>query len=284
MTRLFILGVAFVTAIATIRAQAPIFSTRREIVRVDVLVTKDGRTVRGLSAADFEVQDEGVPQHVSLATFEEVPINVILALDLSNSVSGERLEHLRTAGLAVLDDLKPADSGALVTFSHVVTVRQAPTQDVGLLRDALAGLEPGGRTALVDAAYAAMMLADSDPGRDLAIVFSDGGDTSSWLTPDQVLESARLLDVTVYSVSVGSPGNTQFLEDLRDLTGGRALKISSTSNLRQTFVDILDEFRHRYLISYSPRGVSKDGWHNLRVRVKGREVKVNARAGYHAGS
>jgi VWFA-related protein len=230
------------------------------------------------------VQDEGVPQQVSLATFDEVPLNVILALDLSHSVSGERLAHLRSAGRAVLDDLTPGDSGALVTFSHVVTVRQAPTQDVGLLCDALIGLEPGGRTALVDAAYAAMMLAESDPGRDLVIIFSDGRDTSSWLTPNRVLESARRLDVTVYSVSVRGSGNTRFLEDLRKLTGGRTIEISSTSNLTQTFVDILDEFRHRYLISYSPHGVSKDGWHSLRVRVKRREVKVNARAGYHAGS
>ncbi len=68
----------------------PTFSTKVEAVRVDVLVTEKGRPVAGLTAEDFEVFDNGVRQQPRLAAFEQMPINVTLALDASNSVVGDR--------------------------------------------------------------------------------------------------------------------------------------------------------------------------------------------------
>ena len=59
-----------------------------------------------------------------------------------------------------------------------------------------------------------------------------------------------------------------------------AIEIRSTAQLRATFVRILDEFRQRYLVSYSPANVPAEGWHPLTVRVKNRSVEVRARAGY----
>jgi hypothetical protein len=67
------------------------------------------------------------------------------------------------------------------------------------------------------------------------------------------------------------------------MTGGRSIAIESTRDLSSTFVRILEEFRMRYLISYSPEGVSGAGWHRLDVRVKGRGLTVKARPGYFAG-
>jgi hypothetical protein len=74
---------------ATIAAspQTPTFSSRLEVVRVDVLVTEDGRPVHGLKPADFDIRDEGVPQTVDIVSFEEIPLNVVLAMDISDSVS-----------------------------------------------------------------------------------------------------------------------------------------------------------------------------------------------------
>ena len=270
-------------ACATGHAQTPTFSVRRDAVRVDVLVSSAGRPVTGLRAADFDVRDEGVTQEVELVSGENTPIDAILVLDQSQSVSGERVHHLRSAGQAVVEALTPRDSGAVVTFSHIVTLRQAPTNDRHLLQQALRGVEPGGRTALIDAIYAALTLAESSPGRDLVIVFSDGIDTASWLTAERAMESARRSDATVYGVSIRDAGTAPLLEELTALSGGRSLAIASTSDLKTTFVAILDEFRRRYLLSYSPRGVSRDGWHRLQVRVKARDVKVTARTGYQAG-
>ena len=260
------------------------FSTRLEAVRVDVLAMENGRIVRGLSAADFEVLDNGVVQQVDLVSFEQLPINVILALDMSVSVSGERLEHLRSAGKAVIDGLASEDQAGLVTFSHAVLLRQRLTSAFGAVRKALDDVSPAGTTALVDGTFAAMTMGETDAGRDLLIVFSDGRDTASWLRPASVIDAARRADVTVYSVVVRDAQESRFLEDLSELTGGRVVEIGSTTDLRRTFLAILDEFRQRYLLSYSPRGVSKQGWHRLQVRVKGRRANVTARAGYQAGS
>ena len=261
------------------------FLSKIEVVRVDVLVTeKDGgRAIAGLGPSDFEVLDNGVPQQVDLVSFEQIPLNVILALDMSDSVAGERLDHLRGAGAALLAALKKGDQAALVTFSHLVVLGAGITGDVAPVQAAIELASGSGETALVDGTYAGMMLGESDAGRALLIVFSDGVDTSSWLSPDAVLDAAKRSDVVVYGVTAQSRLKPEFLRDLTSLTGGRLFEIEKTANLGATFLRILDEFRHRYLVSYTPRGVAKNGWHRLDVRVRNRKAAVKARPGYLAG-
>jgi VWFA-related protein len=265
-------------------AQQPAFSARVESVRVDVLVLDNGHPMRGLTAADFEIADNGVPQQVDLVSFEQIPLNVVLALDMSESLAGERLAQLQDASRAVLDGLTKDDQAALVTFSNVVALGAPLSKDVGAARSALADAHGFGETSLVDGVYAAMMVGESDVGRALLIVFSDGLDTSSWLSADAVLESAKRSDVVAYSAAIASVGGAPFLRELSALTGGTLYKMESTKDLRATFLAILEEFRHRYLVSYTPRGVARDGWHRLDVRVKNRRVTVKARPGYLAGS
>lgn len=261
-------------------AQQPTFSSRVDAVRVDVLVKDRGQIVRGLGSQDFEVRDNGVLQEIDLVRLDEVPLNVILGLDVSDSVNGERLEHLLSAGNALLDRLSGEDRAALLTFSHAVRLRQDLTRDVPLVRQALEAVTPSGETSLVDGTSAAIALSGSDVGRSLLLVFSDGVDTSSFLSPDAVLQSARRADVVAYGVAIRSRINPAFLKELGELTGGSVIEIESTTDLSQAFLRILDEFRQRYLLSYSPRGVPDAGWHRLEVRVKGRRATVSARAGY----
>ena len=277
--------IAVLLAVAT-HAQQPSFSARTESVRVDVLVTDGGRIVQGLSAADFEIRDEGVAQTVDLVSFQQLPIHVILALDLSYSVSGERLRDLRGASHALLDALGRDDRASLLTFNHAVSRRSTPSSDVGQLRRVLDTLEPEGvdgpgSTALADATYAALVSGEMEGGRSLALVFSDGVDTGSWLSPSRVLDVARRTGVVVYGVSVRGSGGS-FLGDLTEVTGGSAVEAESSRNLRAVFIRVLEEFRGRYLVSFSPKGVAKPGWHRLDVRVKGRRVNVKARPGYMA--
>jgi Ca-activated chloride channel family protein len=263
--------------------EIPTFSAGVEAIRLDVLVTNGDRVVVGLSAADFEVRDDGVLQDVVLVDTESLPTNVILALDTSGSVAGEPLEHLRRAGHALLGRLMPEDLAGLVTFSHEVTLREGLTRDVDRLRRALGVVEPRGETALVDGSYAAMMLGETDAGRDLLIVFSDGVDTSSWLRESQALEAARRCDVVVYGVSVRGTVEPDFLGRLTRITGGSLFEVESTRDLSSAFVDVFHEFRSRYLLSYTPQGVSGDGWHRIDVKVKGRRGAARVRSGYLAG-
>ncbi len=264
------------------QTQPPTFSARVDVVRVDALVTDKGQPVLGLTVGDFEVLDNGVPQQLDFVGYEQIPLNVILALDMSDSVAGDRLNHLRTASGALLAGLKKDDQAALVTFSHEVTLASRLTSDVGAVGEVLEKAAGVGATAMVDGAYAGLIVGESDVGRGLLIVFSDGLDTMSWLTPDIVIDTAKRSDVVVYGVAVGR-GKPDFLRELTSVTGGRLFEVDKTANLSAIFLEVLQEFRQRYLLSYTPRGVARDGWHRLEVRVKKRGT-VKARPGYLAGS
>jgi len=268
---------------AAAHGQNAVFSSRVEAVRVDALVTENGKPVRGLRAADFEIFDNGVRQRVDLVSFEQLPLNVVFTFDMSDSVIGDRLVHLRTAGAAVLDGLKKGDQAALVTFNGAVELGAGLTGETGRVRTALERAEPEGETSLIDASFTGMMLGESDVGRSLVIVFSDGLDTSSWLTPRSVLDVAKRSDVVVYAVASGLGPKAEFLQDLTEQTGGRLFEIESTKSLSTVFLQVLEEFRQRYVVSYSPSGVSREGWHQLAVRVKGRSATIRARPGYLAG-
>jgi len=276
------LGALLLSAVLSAQTQTPIFSTKVEVVRVDALVTDGGRPVLGLGPADFEVLDNGVPQTVEFVSYDQVPLNVVLAFDMSDSVAGERLEHLRSAGAAVLAGLKRNDQSALVTFNNQVMLGAALTSDTEPLREAIDHVVGEGDTSLVDGVFAGITVGESDAGRALLIVFSDGLDTLSWLSPAAVLDTAKRSDVVAYAVSVGKV-KAEFLRDLTSFSGGRLFELEKTANLSATFVSILEEFRQRYLVSYTPRGVSREGWHRLEVRLKGKRATIKARPGYLAG-
>jgi len=281
-----IASLALVCGTATLVAQAPTFSSRIDAVRVDALVTDSrGQPIPGLEAGDFEVTDAGVPQRVDLVIAEQLPLSVVLAFDLSGSLERADAAQLRTAGNAVLDGLKPGDKAALVTFTSAVSIPVRLTSNLSLIRSAL-DEEPTefADTSVFDGAYTAMLLAGADTARGLVILFTDGEDTSSALSGPSVLDSARRADAVVYAVVAGKADSPRFLNELGNATGGRVLKVGSMSKLRDAFLVVLEEFRHRYVLSYTPRGATRNGWHALTVRVRNRRAVVNARPGYMAGS
>lgn len=264
----------------TAQQPKPTFSSRLDAVRVDVLVTDNGRPVQGLRPDDFVVLDNGAPQTVDLAIYETLPVNMVLALDHSKSVTGERLSQLQDAARIVLRALQPRDQAALIAFSHRVAVPQTLTHDVERVVAAVDATQPGGQTSLFDGVYAGLLAGVNDPSRTLVLVFSDGIDTASWLSPAQIIETAKRSDAVVYALSPKNAGSASFLRDLADHTGGSALEVDSLKELSSRFVSILEEFRHRYLLSYSPKGASAPGWHRLEVKLKNRRATVKARPGY----
>lgn len=281
-TRMRVAAVALAVAggAATADGQDPTFSTRTEVVRVDVLVTDAGEPVAGLGARDFEVLDNGVPQQVDLVAFEDAPLNIVLALDMSRSVSGMKLVQLRSAARMVIGSLAPPDKAALLSFASTVFSRTPLTGDVARLIGALSAAPTTGDTALIDASYGAVVLSESDLGRPIVVIFSDGVDTASFLTAESVVNTTKRSDAVVYAVATSDARREPFLEELCRNTGGRLVDVRSADEFRQTFLGLLREFRHRYLLSYTPTGPAQPGWHALDVRVKGRPTTVKARPGY----
>jgi VWFA-related protein len=281
-----VLAIAVVIGVAAsvAPAQRPTFSAKVVSVQVDALVV-DGKGIplKGLRAGDFEVRDDGVPQKVELLAADQVPVNIVLALDMSGSVAGERLTELRAAARAVLSGLREDDRAALVTFSEVVTRGSPLTGDVNRLREIIDAARGSGRTALFDAAYAALVIGQSDVGRTLVILFSDGVDTSSWLEPEAVIAASKRSNAVTYAVAIGAASRLGFVRELTRGTGGSLYRIETNRDLRRAFVSILDQFRQRYLLSYTPHDVPREGWHRLEVRVRTRRAIVRAREGYFGG-
>ena len=247
--------------------------------RVNVLVKGRDGPLPELTAADFELRDNGLPQEIELVASRHTPLSLILALDVSGSVEGTALTALKRAARGIIDRLEEGDQAALLTFSYGLQLDPRLGTDLAAVRTGIDVLHPGGGTSLVDGALAAMVLGDATPGRVAAVVLTDGKDTTSWLSEDEVLDTARQSDVVVYGVEVGT-AKSVFLSRLSDMTGGSLLHVAHHGELNKALLDILEEFRARYLLRYTPRGVPRSGWHALSVRVKGRAALIRARKGY----
>jgi VWFA-related protein len=282
----FIVLISAEPALEMQQAAPPLFRGGIEIVRVDVSVTRNGVPVRGLTARDFVVTDNGVRQEVDTAALDQIPLSVQLVLDTSGSVSGLRLTHLIAAGHGLLSALRTGERAGLVTFSHDVRVRVGTTADLVAVRRVLGGIVGDGQTALRDAVQLAIALPRDDGARLLMLVFTDGVDNASWLSDEAVVEAARRAGVVIDVVRVSSReiSQSKFVEQLTDATGGRIWSASSDRDLGQLFTKALDEMRGRYLLTFTPRGVTGKGWHELKVKLRDARGDVVARPGYFAGA
>ena len=302
--------IALSFVIAALGWQQPAFRSGIDAVRIDVQVLRDGRPVPNLTAADFELRDDGVPQHIEVISLEQQPVDVLFAFDTSESMKGDPLSKLKDAARAAIGVLAPDDRAALLTFSHKLVLRSGWTRDRGAIAGAIESSVADGATALQDTAFAACALRERARGRMLVLVFSDGMDTISWLPALRVLDQARRSDLVFDAVSLPPahpvpPGvavgpvppqlpdavlkrwflddpvlfRQQFLHVLADETGGDVI-VAPTSNLRDTFVRIVSLFKSRYVLSYVPRAVPETGWHPVDVHLKRGRADIHARPGY----
>lgn len=256
--------------------QAP-FRSHVEVVEVDVGVTRGGATVAGLTAANFVVTDNLVPQDVTAVLLGAEPLRVMLVLDVSKSVSGSRLASLIKATNGMVAALGFKDQASLITFSHRVVLQVPMGQQFADINRAMAALIGTGATALRDAVYLGLANASDDRSRALLLVFSDGFDTASFVTREAVIESARHSNAVVHIVQLQTD---RFLGELAQATGGRTWSARSDRQLEELFSQVLDEMRARYRLTYSPAERQKPGWHQIKVSLKGVRGDVVARQGY----
>jgi VWFA-related protein len=190
-----------------------------------------------------------------------------------------------------------------LTFAESVKLLADWSAEMPTIRTAISAASPGDSTSLYDASYTALTLQDGQPGRrSYIIVFSDGGDTSSWLPASAVLERARRSDAVVYVVTRSAPTVDVRLEyrsgvelwtrsalpdnqrpvmtELAALTGGHVFVVQRADELRATFANVVSQFRSRYLLRYRPRGVDSSGWHTIDLKLARGGANVTARRGY----
>jgi len=287
MRRALSVVVLLVLADAMALAQ-PTFRSAVDAVRVDVSVMDGLSPVAGLTAEQFTVTDNGVTQELQSVELNTVPLSLTIVLDTSGSMEGERIRDLIDAGQTLVKSLREEDAAALITFSEAVNFPVPMTRERPQLVKALSGLKAAGLTSLNDATFLALQMrpieiADS---RSVLLVFSDGHDNTSWLTANQLIEATRRSGVLTHVVELTGGGTNTFfgpseiLGQLAAAGGGRRWGAQSSRDLRELFGRVLNELRSRYLLTYTPTKVSRDGWHDVKVTLKGARGDVTARPGY----
>ncbi|MGD8897303.1 MAG: VWA domain-containing protein [Acidobacteriota bacterium] len=280
MRRVFLVGVALLGGPSAGSQDLPVFTSSVEMVRLDVSVTRDGRPVKGLTGRDFEVRDNGVLQEAEVVGQEERPVHAVLALDNSASLGGDRLGRLKVAAHSLLEVLRPDDAVSLLTFSHRLELKALPGASREEVHEAIEATEAQLTTALYDATFAALTMADPSLGRPVVLVFTDGEDVGSWIRPEQVLRAASTSDLVSHAVMSGKTvADVSFLEKLATATGGEVWRVEELE-VEGAFLAAVEEFRARYTLQYAVPYDARERWHDIEVRLRVSGVEVRAREGY----
>ena len=296
---------AQVFAQAAPQPTTPVFAVEVENIYVDAFVTQRGSPVEGLAATDFELRDNGVVQPLSLVAADTQPLLAVLAFDVSNSLEGEKLDSLRAASEALLGSLRAEDEATLIAFTDEVRWIVSPTAEKASLSRALAQLQPGGGTAIMDALYAALTLPNTR-SRSLVVLFTDGVDNSSWLDWKQIQRVAERSNAVIHvvglkplgittpgetaefgirSVPIESPTALEFegpwgLRQIAETTGGLYWQAESLDRLKAAFGAIAEAMGKRYILRYTPENVTRVGWHKIELKLRGKKGDVHTRRGY----
>jgi Ca-activated chloride channel family protein len=264
-------------------------------------IDSKGRPVTDLRRQDFRVFEEGRPQPISrFHGGEDLPARVLLLVDGSGSMNEAlKVASVRFAAERVLDALGPEDQVALAGFDSRYWGVVAFTRDRDAIRAGLETVEPFGSTALHDALdKAAGDIASHGEGRRAVVVISDGVDTASEKTPDEVLRRSRALDVPIYAITAVSPlddpgsdlyvgrkrtgaaaNGSEALERYAALSGGAAFRISTYAALQKAAQRIAVELKHQYRLGYDPpEGPAR--FRRVEVHTTRKGVTVRTRSGY----
>jgi Ca-activated chloride channel homolog len=269
---------------------APITSST-ELVSLRLSVTdQQGAAVPGLERSSFAVYEDGVRQEISFFSEQDTPSAVGIVLDVSGSMTGEKLSRARETLARFSQTSHAEDEYYLISFNQSPQLLLDGVRGSEALLAGLAGIRPQGHTALYDAVgFALAQVAHSRLPKRALIVISDGEDNRSRLSLGDVRRLLREADVTVYSILIGpllprSNGGA-VLDGLAAASGGRSYFPSNGEQMSETFEQIALELRRQYSIAYTPSNLVADGkWRQIRVSVtpsqQSRRLVVRSRKGY----
>ncbi len=277
-----------------------VFRGGTDVVFLSVTVqTTGGQLVSGLTQADFQVLEDGLPQQIT--NFARDPQPIALSLVLDSSMSMERkLPVAQQAAINFAKRLGPRDLAQVVDFDSRPVVQQGFTSDAAALERAIRLTQSGGSTALYDALYVALDelkgvragAAGEELRRSAIVILSDGEDTSSLNSYEDVLDLARRAEVIVYAIGLRAKedgprrgfNQAEFvLRSLAQQTGGRSFFVDDISQLDGLYARIADELSQQYSLGYASTNNKRDGaWRRVHVKVARPDGVARTRAGYFA--
>ncbi|HJS74046.1 MAG TPA: VWA domain-containing protein, partial [Vicinamibacteria bacterium] len=247
------------------------FRVTVDLISLSVTVTDArNRFVTELLQKDFAVYEDGIAQEISVFSQENLPIRMLLLLDTSASMD-EKMTFAQEAAVNFVKTMKMDDLTQVIEFGSKQNTLQPFTADTDKLARAIRMTQAGGTTALYNALYVALKELSrrrEDIRRQAIVVLSDGEDTSSLVSFDQVMELTKDTDVVIYTISLRKPSARRgrafseaehVLKKLAEETGGQWFFPNEIQELDSVYERIANELKSQYNVGYISNNPKRDG-------------------------
>ena len=300
-------------------------SAENDVVKVETnlatipvsVFDRNGLYIPNLKKEDFAIFEDTKKQEIAYFATSEKPFTVILLLDTSPSTE-YKIDEIRSAANAFVDQLKPQDSVMVIEFDANVHVLTEPTNDRQKIYKAIKKADFGGGTSLYEAVdFSLRKRLSKIEGRKAIVLFTDGVDTTSYKASyDSTLLQAEEADSLIFPIYyntfsdsrggifgsrfpgsgrvINQPGTTageyalgrKYLEELAENTGGRVFRPEATAGgLTAAFEGIAEELRRQYNIGYYPSEEGRAGQRKqIKVRVNRPNLVIRSRDSYIVGT
>ncbi|HEX5709515.1 MAG TPA: VWA domain-containing protein [Pyrinomonadaceae bacterium] len=257
------------------------------------VVDARGLPVLDLELKDFELEVDGVARPLGDLHRSDTPVVLAMLFDNSSSLRAAREFEKRAAVQFFRSVMRPVDRGAVYSVSTIPHLAHPLTGDVRALVRTIEGFDkPEGATALLDGVWRASEYLRPHPGRRVIVIVSDGVDTISDMSFEEVLQRAVAAHCQIYIVQTGHSDNVNLLDlaarrrmqDFAAQTGGAVYAPTSNAELSDAFAQIAADLSQQYVLSYYPSEDRRDGrFHAVSLRVNTRpNLRVRTRKGYYA--
>ncbi len=291
------------TAVVVSETPTTTFKSGVDLVALNVVVIDAAqKLVTGLVSSDFAVFEDGVQQDVSFFGATSVPLDLAILLDTSASMS-DKLKTAQQAAIGFVSTLHHDDRVSIIDIKDATKVLFPMGDDLAAARTAILSTSARGGTALYNGTYLALKemtklrRTAGDVRRQAIVVLSDGDDTASLLSYDDVLELAKESGIAIYTISLRSKtdifrasqsghhfSQSDFgMKELAQETGAKAYFPTDITELAGVYASIAEELASQYAIGYTSKNPKKDGgYRRVIVRVNEPGVRTRTRNGYLA--
>jgi Ca-activated chloride channel family protein len=270
-----------------------------DLALVNVTVSDPyNRLVTGLETDNFRIFEDNIEQEIVNFSSEDVPISIGIILDHSGSM-GNKLSKAKEAAIQFFKTANPEDEFFLVGFNERAELLSPFTNSVEDLQSRMFSASAKGSTALLDAIYLGLsQMRDAHYGKRALLIISDGGDNHSRYTEKDINRLVREANTEIYSVGIFDPigyrnrtpeelhGPT-LLDELTELTGGRAFSVENPSDLPDIAEKISMELRNQYILGYHPSHKEHDArWRKIKIKLRAPRglppLTAHGKTGYYA--
>jgi Ca-activated chloride channel family protein len=270
-----------------------------DLALVNVTVTDPyNRLVTGLEPENFRIFEDKVEQEVVNFSSEDVPISIGVILDLSGSMAN-KLAKAKEAAVQFFKTANPQDEFFLVGFNERTQLLSPFTNNVQDLQSRMLSASAKGKTALLDAIYLGLsQMRAAANGKRALLIISDGGDNNSRYNEKDIKRLVKEADTQLYSIGIFDPyeyrsrtpeelNGPTLLNEMTELTGGRAFTVENLNDLPDIAAKIGMELRNQYILGYRPSHKAHDArWRKIKIKLRTPKglppLTAYAKTGYYA--